>query len=134
MAKGMKTFTLKVPNRELYRIVKRLDGKVGPHFTSSGVALVKYSPDELCEDVEDVRLVTLGTRDRVRTTHNFSPRADGRTDVMIELEVSLLKGGNMSVDINLALWTVTYMAIESAYLEGKGAEFVADPAASLISS
>jgi len=134
LAKGMKTFTLKVPNRELYRIVKRLDGKVGPHFTSSGVALVKYSPDELCEDVEDVRLVTLGTRDRVRTTHNFSPRADGRTDVMIELEVSLLRGGNMSVDINLALGTVTYLAIDAAYLEGKGAEFVADPAASLISS
>lgn len=130
MARGMKTFTLKVPNKELYRIVKRLDDKVGPHFPTSGVALVKYSPDELCEDVEDVRLVTMGTRDRVRTTHNFSPRADGRTDVMIELEVSLLKGGNMSVDINLALWTITYMAIESAYLEGKGEGHVAAISAS----
>lgn len=130
MARGMKTFTLKVPSKELYRIVKRLDDKVGPHFPSGNVALFKYSPDELCEDVEDVRLVTMGTKDRVRTTHNFSPRADGRTDVMIELEVSLLKGGNMSVDINLALWTITYMAIESAYLEGRGVEPIPDAVAS----
>mgnify|MGYP000875302326 CR=1 FL=1 len=94
-----------------------------------GAPLIR-SLTELCEDVEDVRLVTMGTRDRVRTTHNFSPRADGRTDVMIELEVSLLKGGNMSVDINLALWTITYMAIESAYLEGKGEGHVAATSAS----
>ncbi len=118
----MRTFTLRVPNRELYKIVKRLDDKVVPHFQSGGSDLVKYAPDEVCEDVEDVRLVTMGSRDRVRTTHNFSPRSDGRTDVMIELEVSLLRGGSTSVNINLALWTITYMAIESAFLEGKGIE------------
>jgi len=118
----MKTLILKVPSRELYRIVKSLDDRMSSHCHSSPRALVRYSPDEVCEDVEDVRLVTMGTKDRVRTTHSFSPRADGRTEVMIELEASLLRGGSTSVGINLTLWPFAYMAIAAAYLEGRGLE------------
>lgn len=119
MTKGMKTLILKVPNKELYRIVRNLGARIAPHFQQSSMDLVKFSPDEVCEDVEDVRLVTMGTRDRIRTTHVYSPRADGRTEVMIELEASLLRGGGTSVNMNLTLWTIAYMAIESAYLEAR---------------
>ena len=116
MAKGVKNFLLDVPNGELYRIVRNLDDKAKPLLEASQLELVSYSPDEI---IEDVRLVTVGTREGIRTTHNFSPRADGKTEVMVELEAGLLKGGSTTVNINLTMWTLAYMAIESAYLQGK---------------
>jgi hypothetical protein len=118
LAKGARNLILEVPNGDLYSIVKGLDGKVKPFMDGSSFELVRHSPDELVEDVEDVRLVTVGTRAGIRTTHNYSPRADGRTEVMIELEAGLTQGGTTAVNINLVLWTMTYLAIESAYLQG----------------
>ncbi len=116
MAKGVRNFLLEVPNKDLYRIVRNLDDKAKPFMQGGSLEMVNYAPDEVVEDVEDVRLVTLGTREGIRTTHNFSPRADGKTEVMVELEAGLLRGGSTTVNINLAMWTLAYMAIESAYL------------------
>jgi hypothetical protein len=121
LAKGARNFILDVPNSDLYSIVRSLDDKARPFLQERSLDLVNYSPDEIVEDVEDVRLVTLGTREGIRTTHNFNPRGDGKTEVMVELEASLLKGGSTTVNINLAMWTLAYMAIESAYLLNKRA-------------
>jgi hypothetical protein len=41
---------------------------------------------------------------------------------MVELEAGLLRGGSTTVNINLAMWTLAYMAIESAYLVSKNAK------------
>lgn len=119
MAKGVRTFLLEVPNGELYHIVKGLDSKMVPHMADQGREIIRYSPDEVLEDVEDVRLVTRGTRGGLRTVHSFSPRADGRTEVMVEMEASLFRGGSTAVNLNMAMWTMTYMGIESAYRSGR---------------
>jgi hypothetical protein len=121
LAKGVRNFLLEVPNTDLYRIVRNLDDKAKPFMQGGSLEMVNYAPDEIVEDVEDVRLVTLGTKEGIRTTHNFNPRADGKTEVMVELEASLLKGGSTTVNINLAMWTLAYMAIESAYVISKHA-------------
>jgi hypothetical protein len=121
LAKGVRNFVLDVPNGDLYRIVRNLDDKAKPFLEERTLELVNYSPDEVVEDVEDVRLVTMGTKEGIKTTHNFNPRGDGKTEVMVELEAGLLKGGSTTVNINLAMWTLAYMAIESAYLLSKKA-------------
>jgi len=116
MAKGARNFTLEVPNHELYRIVRNLDEKVKPILETRSLELVNYSPDNIVEDVEDARLVTVGTKEGIRTTHSYSPRADGKTEVMVEVEASLWRGGSTAVNLNLVMWTLAYMGIESAYL------------------
>lgn len=118
MASGVKTFVVKVPNENLYSIVRNLDSSIQPLLGDQYGTLVGYAPEYLLEDIPPFRMVTKGTNGGLITTHNYQPRANGDTEVMLEMEVGLRSGGKTAVNLNMVIWIMAYKAIETGYLAG----------------
>jgi hypothetical protein len=119
VAKDVRTITVEVPTNELYRIVRGLDQNVQPLLRDQDGALAGYAPEEVVEDLEGIRLVTRGTHGGLITAHNFSPNGEGGTEVMLDMDVGLLKGGKTAINLNMVMWIMTYKGIEAAYREAR---------------
>lgn len=125
MVKGVKTFTIDVPVNDLFSMVRNLDSRIQPLLMNhKKMEIVGYSPEVVLEENPDSRLVTRGRKGGLITTHNFSQKVDDRTEVMLEMEISVWKGGSTAINLNQVLWIMTYKGIESGYKLGKGADLV----------